>query len=81
MMADVSLVREAIVVIFKETGGWFLLERVKIITKPVKMNLSPTPSETFFNELGFGTLLDPRQYVAGKVGLKEPVKLASKKKL
>ena len=45
------------------------------------MNLSPTPLETFFNELDFGTLWDPRQYVAGKVGLKEPVKLASKKKL
>ena len=45
------------------------------------MNLSPTPLETFFNDLDFGTLWDPRQYVAGKVGLKEPVKLASKKKL
>ena len=38
-MANVSLVREAIVVISKETGGWLFSKRVYIITKSVKMNL------------------------------------------
>ena len=55
MMADVSLVREEIVVISKETGGWLLPKPAWIITKSVKMNLSLTPSETFWNGLDFGT--------------------------
>ena len=43
MMADVAMVRKAIVVISKETGDWLLPKRIKkIITKYVKMNLSPT---------------------------------------
>ena len=56
MMADVSLVREAVVVIFKETGGWLFPKLVYIITKSVKKNLSPTPSETFCNVFDVGTL-------------------------
>ena len=53
MMPNVSLVREAIVVISKKTGGWLLPKREEIITQSVKMNLSSTPSETFCNELDF----------------------------
>ena len=44
-----------LVVISKETGGWLLSERAQIIFESVKMNLSPTPSETFCNGLDFGT--------------------------
>ena len=54
MMAGISLVRETIVVISKETGG--CPKRVQIITMSVKMNLSPTLSETFSNGLDFETL-------------------------
>ena len=39
-----SFVREAIVVSFKETGFFLLPKRVYMITKCVKMNLSPTSS-------------------------------------
>ena len=63
MMADISLVRKAVVVASKETGGWLLPKRVTIITKSVKMNLSPAPSETFCNGLDYRTLLDPRHDV------------------
>ena len=63
MMADVSLVREAIVSISKGTWDGLLPKRLYIITKSVKMNLSPAPSETFCNELDFEALWDPRHYV------------------
>ena len=63
MMAKVSLVRKAIAVISKETGGWLLPKQVQIINKSIKINLLPTPSKTFCNGLDFGTLLDPRHYV------------------
>ena len=53
ILADIFLVREAIVVISKETGGWLLPKQVLIIAKSVKTKLSPTPSETFCNGLDF----------------------------
>ena len=46
-----------LVVISKETGRWLLPKRVQINFKSVKMNLSPTPSETFCNGLGFRNVL------------------------
>ena len=39
MIAHFSLVREAILVISKETGGWLFPKRVHVITKSVKINL------------------------------------------
>ena len=56
-MADFSLVREAIAVISKETGDWLLSKRVWIIAKTVKMNLPPTPSETFCNGLDLNIMV------------------------
>ena len=58
-MVNVSLVREVIVVISKETGGWLLSKRVWIVTKSVKMNLSPTPSANFCDGLYFKMNLSP----------------------
>ena len=51
MMVDFSPLREAIAVISKETGDRLPSKRVWIIAKTAKMNLPPTPSETFCNGL------------------------------
>ena len=53
MMADASLIRDAIVIISKETEGSLLPKEYK---ESVKMNLSPNVSEAFCNRYDFGTL-------------------------
>ena len=56
--AAVSLIREATVVVFEETGSWLRPKWKWLINKLIKMNLSqyPTPSTTFCDGLGFRRL-------------------------
>ena len=63
-MADVSLIREATVIIFKETGDWLLPKWRWVINKLIKMNLSQKSYylKTFLDGLDFGSHWDPRHY-------------------
>ena len=54
VMANFSLIREAAVDIYKQTGNWLLLKWMQIITESIKMSKLCTPSEIFCGGLELG---------------------------
>ena len=57
-MADASLIKEATVDVFEETGRCLLPKIILIIITSIKMNITPTPSEDLYDWLDFGTQRD-----------------------
>ena len=57
-MANASLIKEATVDVFEETGGCLLPKLILIIITSIKMNTTPTPSEDLYDWLDFGTQRD-----------------------
>ena len=76
-MADISLTRQTTFAIIKESGAWLRLEWMFVIAESIKMNNSPTPSETFCSRLEFGSLWEQKHY--GSVS--DPIRLAKGKNL